>query len=177
MEKEDILEISRREHQNRDLAELEASVQAGNLAGRVGAGVCCLVSALFVRAVHTVLLGPWVIYFSILGTHALVKFLKAEAEDRSRPHGLIPCHVPALSGLFYPAADGGGGMKAELKLQNRLKEARCEKGLSQSQLAELVGVSRNTISSIETGQFNPTAKLALILCIALDWKFEDLFYF
>ena len=76
MEKEDILEISRREHQNRDLAELEASVQAGNLAGRVGAGVCCLVSALFVRAVHTVLLGPWVIYFSILGTHALVKFLK-----------------------------------------------------------------------------------------------------
>lgn len=32
----------------------------------------------------------------------------------------------------------------------------------------MVGVSRNTISSIETGQFNPTAKLALILCIALD---------
>ena len=68
-------------------------------------------------------------------------------------------------------------MKAELKLQNRLKEARCEKGHSQSPLAELVGVSRNTISSIETGQFNPTAKLALILCIALDRKFEDLFYF
>ena len=68
-------------------------------------------------------------------------------------------------------------MKAELKLQNRLKEARFEKGLSQSQLAELVGVSRNTISSIETGQFNPTAKLALILCIALDRKFEDLFFF
>ena len=67
-------------------------------------------------------------------------------------------------------------MKEELKLQNRLKEARTEKNLSQSQLAELVGVSRNTISSIETGQFNPTAKLALILCIALDWKFEDLFY-
>ena len=38
-------------------------------------------------------------------------------------------------------------------------------------------VSRQTISSIETGQFNPTAKLALLLCIALDWKFEDLFYF
>lgn len=68
-------------------------------------------------------------------------------------------------------------MKEELKLQNRLKEARTEKNLSQSQLAELVGVSRNTISSIETGQFNPTTKLALILCIALDRKFEDLFYF
>ena len=64
-----------------------------------------------------------------------------------------------------------------LILKNRLKEARAEKGLSQSQLAELVGVSRNTISSIETGQFNPTAKLALILCIALDKKFEELFYF
>ena len=50
-------------------------------------------------------------------------------------------------------------------------------GLSQAQLAEMVGVSRNTISSIETGQLNPTAKLALILCIALEAKFEDLFYF
>ena len=64
-----------------------------------------------------------------------------------------------------------------LILKNRLKVARAEKGLSQTQLAELVGVSRNTISSIETGQFNPTAKLALILCIALDKKFEELFYF
>lgn len=69
------------------------------------------------------------------------------------------------------------GPKNELILRNRLKEARAEQNLSQSQLAEMVGVSRNTISSIETGQFNPTAKLALILCIALDKKFEDLFYF
>ena len=68
-------------------------------------------------------------------------------------------------------------MNDELKLRNRLKEARTEKGLSQAQLAEMVGVSRNTIGSIETGQFNPTAKLALILCIALDRKFEELFYF
>ena len=45
-----------------------------------------------------------------------------------------------------------------------------EANLSQTQLAEMVGVSRNTISSIETGQFNPTAELALILCIALDKK-------
>ena len=41
----------------------------------------------------------------------------------------------------------------------------------------MVGVSRNTISSIETLQFSPTAKLALIICIALDKKFEDIFYF
>ncbi|MFR9147053.1 MAG: helix-turn-helix transcriptional regulator [Mediterraneibacter sp.] len=68
-------------------------------------------------------------------------------------------------------------MKEELTLKNRLKEARSEKNLSQAQLAEMVGVSRNTISSIETGQFSPTAKLALVLCIALDKKFEELFYF
>jgi putative transcriptional regulator len=59
-------------------------------------------------------------------------------------------------------------MNEQLILKNKLKDARTEYNLSQSQLAEMVGVSRNTISSIETGQFNPTAKLALILCIALD---------
>jgi len=68
-------------------------------------------------------------------------------------------------------------MNDELILKNKLKEARTQKNLSQAQLAELVGVSRNTISSIETGQFNPTAKLALVLCIVLDKKFEELFYF
>lgn len=68
-------------------------------------------------------------------------------------------------------------MNEELVLKNRLKETRTEKKLSQNELAEMVGVSRNTISSIETGQFNPTAKLALILCVALDKKFEELFYF
>ncbi|MBQ3405387.1 MAG: helix-turn-helix transcriptional regulator [Oscillospiraceae bacterium] len=68
-------------------------------------------------------------------------------------------------------------MDDKLVLKNRLKEIRAEKKMSQQQLAELVGVSRNTISSIETGQFSPTAKLALILSIALDKKFEDVFYF
>ena len=68
-------------------------------------------------------------------------------------------------------------MREELILQNHIKDARTQAGLSQAQLAEMVGVSRNTISSIETGQFNPTAKLALVLCIALDRKFEELFYF
>ena len=68
-------------------------------------------------------------------------------------------------------------MNDKLVLKNRLAEARAEKDLSQSKLAEMVGVSRNTISSIETGQFCPTAKLALILCIALEKSFEELFYF
>ena len=68
-------------------------------------------------------------------------------------------------------------MDNELILHNNLAAIRREKKLTQSELAKLVGVSRNTISSIETGQFNPTAKLALILCIALDKKFEEVFYF
>ena len=68
-------------------------------------------------------------------------------------------------------------MNEDLILKNNLKFIRSEKNLSQARLAEIVGVSRNTISSIETGQFNPTAKLALILCIALEKTFEQIFYF
>ena len=68
-------------------------------------------------------------------------------------------------------------MKTELVLKNKLKEVRSKKKLSQQELADMVGVSRNTISSLETGQYEPTAKLAYILCIALDMKFEELFYF
>lgn len=68
-------------------------------------------------------------------------------------------------------------MNDALILKNRLKELRSEQKLSQAELAKMVGVSRNTISSIETGQYQPTAKLALILCIALDRKFEEIFYF
>ena len=68
-------------------------------------------------------------------------------------------------------------MNKELVLKNNLKDLRTEKGLSQAELAEMVGVSRNTISSIETGQYQPTAKLALVICIALEKKFEEVFYF
>ena len=68
-------------------------------------------------------------------------------------------------------------MVDKLVLKNNLKKTRMEKGLSQQDLADIVGVSRNTISSIETGQFSPTAKLAFVICIALEKKFEELFYF
>ncbi len=68
-------------------------------------------------------------------------------------------------------------IKSEVVHKNRLKEIRNFQMLSQLELATLVNVSRNTIGSIETGQFTPTAKLALVLCIALDKKFEDIFYF
>ncbi|MBQ8142648.1 MAG: helix-turn-helix transcriptional regulator [Bacilli bacterium] len=68
-------------------------------------------------------------------------------------------------------------MEESLILHNNLAAIRKQKGLSQADLAKLVGVSRNTISSIETGQYQPTAKLALLLCVALDKKFEEIFYF
>jgi len=65
----------------------------------------------------------------------------------------------------------------DILFQNKLRIARAEKRISQGDLAEMVGVSRQTISSIENNQFCPSAKLALLICIALDKKFEELFYF
>lgn len=76
MKKEEILAASRRENKNRDLAEMETARQAGSIAARVGACVCCLVSVVFVWATGTMLYSPWVIYFSILGTHSLVTYGK-----------------------------------------------------------------------------------------------------
>ena len=68
-------------------------------------------------------------------------------------------------------------MKKEVVLKNNLKEIRKLKNISQQELADMVGVSRNTISSLETGQYQPTAKLAYVICIALDRKFEEVFFF
>ena len=67
-------------------------------------------------------------------------------------------------------------MNSHLKLKNRLKEFRQARGLTQTQLANMVSSTKNTISSIETSQFCPTAYLAALLCVAFDCKFEDLFY-
>ncbi len=76
MQKEEILKKSRNENKNKDFVDLEISAQAGNIAGRVGACVCCLISLVFYWVTDTLLLSPWIIYFSILGTHYLVKFSK-----------------------------------------------------------------------------------------------------
>jgi putative transcriptional regulator len=65
---------------------------------------------------------------------------------------------------------------SKFRLSNRLKVARAEKILSQEQLSLLAGVTRQTISSIETGQYNPSALLALLLARCLDKKVEDLFF-
>ena len=68
-------------------------------------------------------------------------------------------------------------MDNELVLLNNLKSLRKKKSFSQEQLAEMVGTTRQTIIAIEKGVFNPSAKLALLLCVALDCKFEQIFYF
>jgi putative transcriptional regulator len=65
---------------------------------------------------------------------------------------------------------------AKFRLCNRLKVARAEKDLSQEQLAALAGVTRQTISSVETGQYNPSTLLALVLARRLGKAVEELFY-
>jgi putative transcriptional regulator len=61
-------------------------------------------------------------------------------------------------------------------LKNRLKVARAEKSFSQEELAYLVGVTRQTISSIETGQYCPSALLAFQLAKKLEKPVEELFF-
>lgn len=63
-----------------------------------------------------------------------------------------------------------------IKLANHLKVARAEKNLSQEELARLGGVTRQTISSIETGQYCPSALLAFVLAEQLGKKVDELFY-
>ena len=58
----------------------------------------------------------------------------------------------------------------------RMKSARAALDLSQQQLAEIVGVSRQTINAIEKGEYNPTIRLCIAICKALDRTLDDLFY-
>ena len=58
----------------------------------------------------------------------------------------------------------------------RLKSARAAKDLSQQQLADAVGVSRQTINSIEKGEYNPTIRLCLSICRVLGKTLDELFW-
>ncbi len=62
------------------------------------------------------------------------------------------------------------------RLGNRLKVARAEKNISQAELAKLAGVTRQTISSIETGQYCPSALLAFLLSKRLGKRVDELFF-
>ena len=65
---------------------------------------------------------------------------------------------------------------AERRLGNHLKEARTRRGLTQTELAEIVGVSRKTINTVENSVFVPSTTLALILARTLETTVEELFF-
>ena len=58
----------------------------------------------------------------------------------------------------------------------KLKAARAAKDLTQQQLADLVNVSRQTINAIEKGEYNPTIRLCIAICRALDKTLDELFW-
>lgn len=58
----------------------------------------------------------------------------------------------------------------------KLKSARAAKDVSQQELADIVGVSRQTINAIEKGDYNPTIKLCIAICKALDKTLDELFW-
>ena len=64
----------------------------------------------------------------------------------------------------------------KVRLGNRLKVARAEKNLSQEELANMAGVTRQTISSIETHQYTPSALLAFLIAKKLEKSVEELFF-
>ena len=64
----------------------------------------------------------------------------------------------------------------EVAIDNKLKLARVENDLTQSELAEQVGVTRQTIGLIEAGKYNPTLKLCLMLARATGKNLDELFW-
>jgi putative transcriptional regulator len=70
----------------------------------------------------------------------------------------------------------GDNLVMTQRLGNRLKVARAERGLSQEQLAGLAGVTRQTISAIETGQYGPSTLLAFLLARELGKRVDELFF-
>lgn len=67
-------------------------------------------------------------------------------------------------------------MSIDRKLGNRLKEVRTARGLTQTELAERIGVSRKTVNTVENGIFVPSTLLALALAHELKVKVEDIFF-
>lgn len=81
MNKEEILNASRKENGNKDLVEVEVYNEAGNYATRVGATTCCILSLLSFWIADTFIFSPWVIYFSILATHWLIRYKKKKIKS------------------------------------------------------------------------------------------------
>ncbi len=76
MKKEEILEASRKENKNIDMAELEANRYAAGIASSVGVFICALISLLASTIADIMLYSPWAIYFSMIGANWFVKAIK-----------------------------------------------------------------------------------------------------
>lgn len=110
--------------------------------------------------------------------------------SRSRPSPITTATLVQLTSLtggvpsildissspsYFVARDRKEATISNPRLENRLRVARAERGLSQEQLASLAGVTRQTISSIETGQYVPSALLAFVLAERLGKGIDELF--
>jgi putative transcriptional regulator len=87
--------------------------------------------------------------------------------------GNLPSWLDNLAGIAHPETVP---TKRDVRLANRLRVARAERDLSQDELARAAGVSRQTISSIETGQYVPSALLAFRLASVLSVGVDQLFW-
>lgn len=81
MDKNEVLSISRKEYQKVDLPEKETAYQAAIISETVGASICVLVSILARILTGTYLISPWIIYFAIIGTNWLVRFIKQKKKS------------------------------------------------------------------------------------------------
>lgn len=92
-------------------------------------------------------------------------------------HGKLVA-LPSLLDIFafFCIIRIGMATMTKLRLENRLKVARAEKNISQEELANLAGVTRQTISSIETYQYIPSALLAFLLAKKLEKPVDELFF-
>ncbi len=107
MKKEDILEASRKENKNVDLAELEANRYAAAIASSVGGFICALISLLASTIADIMLYSPWAIYFSMMGANWLVKAIKLKkVSDWMITAIFVILAVLAFIGLIERLAEG-----------------------------------------------------------------------
>ncbi len=107
MKKEDILEASRKENKNIDLAELEANRYAAGIAGSVGVFICALISLLASTIANIMLYSPWAIYFSMMGATWLVKAIKLKKISNLIVAALfVILAILAFIGLIERLAEG-----------------------------------------------------------------------
>ena len=146
---------------------------AGKTACAVGGIVCAAVflcEAFLREHVNmSVWTAAWSVYLAMMRTMLVTKY-RSLKKTYQLVFGILELLFSVLSFALFVMKVGGYALDESLILKNHLKEIRTEQKLLQAQLAQMIGVSRNTIIPIETGQFCPSAKLALILCIALDRK-------